>query len=171
MIHLIVMGVSGAGKSTLGAALAAHLSWPFQEGDALHAPANVAKMHAGKPLNDADRAPWLAAIGAWIDERHTTCKSGVITCSALKQAYRDGLRRGRPDVRFVYLSAARELLETRLQLRTGHYMPAALLDSQLATLHAPSTDEAVIVDAALPTAAQVALVVQALVEPQSGNSP
>src|ERR1700722_17662389 len=99
---VVVMGVSGAGKTTIARALAERLGWDFAEGDDLHPAANVAKMAAGQPLNDADRAPWLAAVGDWIDAELAAGRSGVITCSALKRAYRDRLRR--PAVRFVYLA-------------------------------------------------------------------
>ena len=138
---LIVMGVTGAGKSTLAEALNQHLHWPYQEGDDLHPPANIAKMHAGTPLNDADRAPWLAAIKAWIDARLAAGKPGLITCSALKRKYRDTLIAGRSTVRVLYLKADRALLEEHLQHRSGHFMPASLLDSQLNTLEEPAPDE------------------------------
>jgi carbohydrate kinase (thermoresistant glucokinase family) len=134
------MGVSGSGKSTVGARLAQRLGWDFAEGDDFHPAANVAKMAAGQPLSDADREPWLAAIAAWIDAELQAGHRGVITCSALKRDYRDKLRRA--DVRFVYLRVARAELERRLTGRPGHFMPATLLDSQLAALEPPSADEA-----------------------------
>jgi len=137
---LVVMGVSGSGKSTVGARLAQRLGWDFVEGDDLHPAVNVAKMAAGQPLTDADREPWLAAIAAWIDAELKAGRGGVITCSALRRRYRDELRRA--DVRFVYLRAARAELERRLTSRPGHYMPASLLDSQLAALEPPAADEA-----------------------------
>ncbi len=142
---VIVMGVSGSGKSTIAEALAADLHWPFQEGDALHPPANVQKMHHGIPLTDADRAPWLAAIRAWIDARLAEGEPGLITCSALKRAYRTGLVGGRPNVRLLYLRADAAVLEERLRKRTGHFMPASLLESQLQTLEEPRADERPIV--------------------------
>jgi len=138
---LIVMGVSGAGKSTLAAALAERLHWPFQEGDALHPPANVQKMHAGTPLTDEDRAPWLAAIKGWIDARVAAGESGLITCSALKRPYRAFLTSGRPQVRILYLKADASVLKDRVEHRTGHFMPASLLESQLKTLEEPAPDE------------------------------
>jgi gluconokinase len=136
---LVVMGVSGAGKSTVARRLASRLGWDFEEGDALHPAANVAKMAAGEALSDADRVPWLAAVASWIDAELEADRRGVITCSALKRRYRDELRR--PGVLFVLLDVPRAELERRLQRRRGHFMPASLLDSQLATLEPPATDE------------------------------
>ncbi|HLZ66629.1 MAG TPA: gluconokinase [Aliidongia sp.] len=138
---VIVMGVSGCGKSTIAAMLAGRMRWEFEEGDALHPPANVAKMASGQPLNDEDRAPWLAAVAAQIDHWRTSGRSGVITCSALKRRYRDVLIGDRPDVRIAYLKGNRELIANRLAARQGHFMPAALLDSQLAALEEPTEDE------------------------------
>ena len=140
------MGVSGAGKSTVARMLAGELGWDFAEGDDLHPPANVAKMAAGQPLTDADRAPWLEQVASWIDAEIGAGRCGVITCSALKRAYRDTLRR--PEVLFAYLSVPRSELERRLVCRPGHFMPASLLDSQLAALEPPAADEqAIVVDA------------------------
>ncbi|GAA1222734.1 gluconokinase [Kitasatospora nipponensis] len=138
---IVVLGVSGAGKSTVAALLAARLGWPFQEGDDLHSPRARAKMAAGHPLTDEDRRPWLAAIGHWMDERLRAGESGVLACSALKRAYRDVLREGRPEVRLVYLRGSRELIAARLSARLGHFFPPALLDSQFATLEEPTADE------------------------------
>jgi carbohydrate kinase (thermoresistant glucokinase family) len=135
------MGVTGAGKSTIAEALNGHLHWPYQEGDDLHPAANVAKMHAGIPLTDADRAPWLAAIKAWIDARVDATEPGLVTCSALKRQYRDFLIAGRPGVRILYLHAPRAMLVEHLEHRTGHFMPPSLLDSQLHTLEPPAPDE------------------------------
>lgn len=141
MSVFIVMGVSGAGKSTVAEALAKTLDWPFQEGDALHPPANVQKMHAGTPLTDADRAPWLDAIKRWIDARVGAGESGLITCSALKRAYRDRLVAGRSAVCILYLKADRDVLEQRVAARNHPFMPASLLQSQVATLEEPAADE------------------------------
>ena len=143
---VVVMGVSGAGKTTIAHNLATRLGWDFAEGDALHPAANVAKMAAGHPLSDADREPWLEAVAAWIDHEIEAHRHGVITCSALKRAYRDILRR--PEVLFVYLSTSKPELERRLASRRGHYMPANLLDSQLETLEPPDADEAALTVAA-----------------------
>ena len=143
-IVLIVMGVSGSGKTTVAALLAGRLGWKFQEGDALHSPANVDKMRHGVPLNDADRLPWLDSIAALIDRWSAEGSSGIIACSALKRAYRERIRAGRPAVEFIYLRGARELVSARLARRSGHYMPASLLASQFATLEEPGADEPVI---------------------------
>jgi len=140
-IILIVMGVSGSGKTTVAAMLAGRLQWRFQEGDALHPQANVDKMHHGVPLTDADRLPWLDSIAALIDRWNTEGVSGIITCSALKRAYRDRIRAGRPDVELIYLRGARELVSARITQRMGHFMPASLLTSQFATLEEPGADE------------------------------
>lgn len=161
-MHIIVMGVSGAGKTTLARSLSQRLDWLFQEGDDLHPTANVAKMRAGVPLNDADRAPWLNAIRAWMERNRAAGKSGIVSCSALKHAYRELLRGEGMDVRFVHLAADRSVLAEHIAKRTDHYMPPSLLDSQLATLDAPSPSEALLIDAALPTHAQVNLVVAVL---------
>ena len=154
---LVVMGVAGSGKSTLAAQLAQHLGWPLQEGDALHPQTSVDKMAAGQPLTDADREPWLRLIAAWIDARASAGEPGIVTCSALKRAYRDVLRR--EGVRFVHLTGEPDLLAQRMQERSGHFMPPSLLDSQLATLEVPGADEnAITIDIALAPAAQVSAV-------------
>jgi carbohydrate kinase (thermoresistant glucokinase family) len=160
---LLIMGVTGCGKSTLAARLAATLNWPFQEGDALHPPGNIAKMAAGRPLDDADRAPWLSAIGGWIDERSAAGEAGVVTCSALKRAYRARLCGGRPQVRTVFLEGSVDLIARRLAARSDHFMPASLLASQFAALETPGPEEAVItIDAGLAVEDQVVRVVGAL---------
>jgi carbohydrate kinase (thermoresistant glucokinase family) len=138
---LIVMGVSGVGKSTVAEALAQKLGWKFQEGDDLHPPTNVQKMHAGIPLTDADRAPWLAAIKHWIDARIEAREPGLVTCSALKRRYRDTLIDGRANVRILYLHSDESTIEDRIKHRTGHFMPASMLESQLRTLEEPAQDE------------------------------
>lgn len=138
---LLVMGVSGSGKSTVAAALAAHLGWTFADGDDFHAPEHIAKMHAGIPLTDADRAPWLARIGAWIAGRLESGEPAVVVCSALRRRYRDQLTGGNPAVRIVYLEGSRALIAERLAERAGHFMPPGLLDSQFATLEPPGPDE------------------------------
>ena len=128
------MGTAGAGKSTVMAALAERLGWPTLEGDSVHPAGNVAKMAAGVPLTDADRRPWLEAISAWIGERERERRSSIVTCSALRRSYRDLLRRGHPWVWFVHLDPPRAILEDRMASRSGHFMPATMLESQLATL-------------------------------------
>ncbi|HET6633362.1 MAG TPA: gluconokinase [Rhodanobacteraceae bacterium] len=138
---LVIMGVSGCGKTSVGRRLAGTLDWPFMEGDELHSPANVAKMAAGIPLEDSDRWPWLHSVAAWLDDQLAAGEHGVVACSALKRSYRELLCGGRPSLRFVYLCVERAELERRLAQRRGHYMPATLLDSQLATLQEPAEDE------------------------------
>jgi gluconokinase len=138
---LVVMGVSGSGKTTVARSVAARLGWPFAEGDDFHPAANVAKMHAGIPLDDDDRWPWLRALVAWIGERVEAGESVVVTCSALKRRYRDLLASGDPCVFFVHVDVAPDVLRARLAQRTGHYMPASLLDSQLAALEPLQPDE------------------------------
>lgn len=152
---LIVMGVSGSGKSTIATDLAQRLGWPMIEGDDLHPPANIDKMSHGIPLTDADRKPWLETIAAHIDEWRRGGVRGVVTCSSLKRAYRDILRAGHGDVRFVYLNGSYELLFDRMQHRKRHFMPPALLQSQFDTLEVPGPDEAIAVSIDQPEAAVV----------------
>jgi carbohydrate kinase (thermoresistant glucokinase family) len=157
------MGVSGCGKSTLAARLAATLNWPFQEGDSLHPPANVAKMAAGQPLDDADRWPWLEAIGAWMDVRRAKGEPGIVTCSALKRAYRDLLTADRPQVRIIFLRGPADLIAARLVAREDHFMPLSLLASQFAALEPPAPDEgAITIDVRVAVEDQVARVISAL---------
>ena len=153
---LVVMGVSGAGKTTVGEELAARLGWPFEEGDSLHPEANVAKMHAGIPLTDADRQPWLTRVAAWIDGQRAAKRPGIITCSALKRSYRDVIIGDRPEVRLVYLRGGRDLIAEHLSGRKGHFMPASLLQSQIDTLEGPDPDEDPLIVDVGPSAAQVA---------------
>ncbi len=139
---LICMGVSGSGKTTVAHLVDDVLDWPFQEGDELHPPANIAKMSQAIPLTDDDRWPWIDKCKAWIDGQLANDGTGLITCSALKRVYRDRLVAGtNGQVRVLYLKASRETLLARLQARRGHYMPVDLLDSQLAILEEPTPDE------------------------------
>ena len=142
---LIFMGVSGCGKSTIAGLVAQRLGLPMVEGDDLHPPANIAKMTQGIPLNDDDRRPWLEAIAARIDTWRQAGTQGVVTCSSLRHAYRDILRAGHDDVRFVFLKGSYELLLSRMQHRQRHFMPPSLLQSQFATLEEPGPDEAITV--------------------------
>jgi gluconokinase len=142
---LVLMGVSGSGKSTTGAALAKALGWPFRDADSFHPPANIAKMSQGLPLDDEDRAPWLAAIARWIDERRELGEPGVVSCSALKHAYRQRIVGERRGVRLVYLRGDKALIGRRLEARKHHFMPASLLDSQFTVLEEPRADEQAIV--------------------------
>lgn len=139
--RVVVMGVSGCGKSSVGLALAARLAWRYIEGDELHPRENVERMAAGTPLTDADRQGWLETIAAELAAARRAGDGLVVTCSALKRRYRDVLRGGAPDVRFVFLHGPSELLASRLAARRGHYMPASLLGSQLAALEPPAADE------------------------------
>lgn len=138
---LVLMGVSGCGKTTVAALLAGNYGWDFEEGDALHPQANVDKMHAGHPLTDEDRWPWLEKVADWIETQLDAGKNGVVTCSALKRSYREILNRRGSGVHFVYLAGSRETIKARLASRHGHFMPASLLDSQFADLEEPAADE------------------------------
>ena len=140
----VIMGVSGSGKTTVAERAAGQLGWMFQEGDALHPAPNVEKMKSGTPLTDADRAPWLAVIAKWIQDRLVAGESGLITCSALKRSYREQLGNGKPGVQIVYLHGDRATLEAHVHGRHHEFMPPALLESQLATLEEPGADEHVI---------------------------
>ena len=138
---LIITGVSGSGKTTIATTLAEQLGWPFKEGDELHLPSNIIKMHSGHPLDDRDRWPWLEKVADWIDGWRQAGTAGVITCSALKRSYRDFLASGRPEVRVVYLHGEKAVIAARLAERKGHFMPRSLLDSQFAVLEEPDPDE------------------------------
>ncbi|MFI9721598.1 gluconokinase [Streptomyces sp. NPDC052396] len=151
---VVVMGVAGTGKTTVGPLVAQALGVPYAEGDDFHPPANIAKMSAGVPLDDADRAPWLDAVGAWAAAR--SGRGGVVSCSALKRAYRDRLRAAAPGVVFLHLTGDRELIAGRMAARTGHFMTTRLLDSQFATLEPLQADEAGVVVDITPAAAVIA---------------
>jgi gluconokinase len=159
---VVLMGVTASGKTTVGTRLAASQHWEYAEGDDYHSAANKAKMHAGIPLTDEDRAPWLATLHDLLLEWHRSGKSGVLACSALKQVYRDQLASGIPhtELHFVLLEVPRLTLEHRLAERTGHYMSPALLDSQIATLEMPR--DAIRVPGDLPPEEIVRRIVAAL---------
>jgi gluconokinase len=141
--HVLVMGVSGSGKSAVGQPLARRLGFESIEGDEFHPAANIQKMRAGIALTDADREPWLAALGAVLANRHARGISTVLACSALRRAYRDRLRSAVPAAEsfVLHLAAPAASLRPRIEARRGHYMPASLLDSQLATLEPLEPDE------------------------------
>lgn len=147
---VVVMGVAGAGKTTVGRLLASDLGAAFLDADDFHPPANVAKMRAGTPLDDADRWPWLERLNATLRERAGRGESAVLACSALKAAYRERLLEGLPQAKLVYLRGARELIAERLAARRGHYMNPALLDSQFAALEEPAG--AIVADVAVDPA-------------------
>jgi gluconokinase len=134
---VVVMGVSGSGKSTVGSALAQRLGVPFLDADALHPPANVAKMAAGEPLDDDDRYPWLDRVGEWLAGHPV----GVVSCSALKRGYRDRLRAHCPRLEFLHLDGSEESIGRRVAARSGHFMPQVLLRSQFETLEPLDVDE------------------------------
>lgn len=173
-LPVVVMGVCGAGKSTVSALLAAKLGGVYLDADDLHSPANKAKMAAGVPLTDADRAPWLAAVASALASGRASASAPaalttapaavVIACSALRRMYRDVLAAAVPGrVAFVHLRGSRELVAARLAARSGHYMPASLLDSQLALCEELAADErGVAVDIAPPADEVAAAAVLAL---------
>ena len=163
-VVLVLMGVSGCGKSTVAALLAGELHWPFEEGDSLHPQANVDKMAAGHPLDDADRWPWLEKVAEWVEECLDAGHSGIITCSALKRSYRDLINRRGSGVEFVYLAGSKQVIAARLASRHGHFMPPSLLDSQFDTLEEPTPDEPGIRVEVGPPAPQVAAQVLQLLQ-------
>ncbi|MBV8835151.1 MAG: gluconokinase [Alphaproteobacteria bacterium] len=143
---VVVMGVSGAGKSTVGKLIAARLDCPFRDADSFHPQANIEKMSRGEPLTDEDRWPWLQAIADWIDQQRKAGTTCVVTCSALKRAYRDIVTaKQSADVRLVYLKGDFALIEARLKARKGHFMPPELLKSQFDALEEPAPEENAIV--------------------------
>ncbi|MFW0111397.1 gluconokinase [Rothia sp. CCM 9416] len=145
--HIVVMGVSGTGKTSVAHALRDELGWEFIEGDDLHPESNICKMSAGIPLNDSDRGPWLEKIASWIQEADKRKAKTLVTCSALKRAYRDVLREASPGLVFLHLTGDKDLIAERMKRRTGHFMPLSLLESQLATLEPLQEDEkGVVVD-------------------------
>ncbi|WTM18047.1 gluconokinase [Isoptericola halotolerans] len=145
------MGVAGSGKTTVARLLAERIGVEYAEADQFHSEANIAKMGAGTPLTDEDRAPWLAAIRDWLSAEADAGRPAVVTCSALKRTYRDVLRAARGQVWFLHLDGAPELLAERMTGRSGHFMPTSLLPSQLATLEPLADDEdGLTVDVAAP---------------------
>jgi gluconokinase len=165
----VVMGVSGSGKTTIAALLSAALGCQFQEGDDLHPPENVEKMHSGTPLTDADRLPWLRKIAEEIDGWRARGESGVLTCSALKRSYRDTIIGDRSNVTLVYLRGSHDLIHRRMAARHEHFMPVALLDSQFAALQEPTPDEnPITVDVGAPPTEIVDEIVRQLEERQAG---
>ncbi|MCW4386415.1 gluconokinase [Salinibacterium sp. SYSU T00001] len=139
---IVVMGVTGSGKSAVGAGLAEALDVRFVDADALHPPANVDKMASGTPLDDDDRMPWLAIVGEHLAEAAAAGEGLVMACSALRRRYRDLIRSHAPETVFVHLAGSRDVLESRMRGRAGHFMPVGLLDSQLDTLEPLDPDEA-----------------------------
>ena len=157
---ILLMGVAGSGKTTVGQVLAAELGWPFADADGFHPPANVAKMSAGQPLTDEDRAPWLAAIRAYIEAALARGRSAVVTCSALKASYRRAIVVDPDRVKLVHLTGSRELLAQRIGARQNHFMKPAMLESQLAALEPPAN--ALTVDVTPPPVAIAATIRHAL---------
>lgn len=169
--HVVVMGVSGSGKTTVARGIAEATGLVFAEADDFHPAANVEKMRSGIPLADGDRWPWLSELARWMAEQAAAGSSTIMACSALRRAYRDVLASGPPAVFFVHLSGDPSLIGARIAGRTGHYMPASLLGSQLATLEPLQPDETgLVIDVALPLDRIVAAAVRA-VEPLRPGPP
>ncbi|NJC70524.1 gluconokinase [Planosporangium thailandense] len=161
--HIVVMGVSGSGKTTVAKEIGRLTALAFAEADEFHSADNVAMMRAGVPLDDADRWPWLRALATWMAARAGEGVSTVLACSALKRSYRDVLRLGAPDTEFVHLDGPVEVIRERLATRAGHYMPASLLDSQVAILEPLQADESgLVLDASLTPAELVSAAVSKL---------
>lgn len=153
---VVVMGVSGCGKSSVGAALARRMGARFIDADDFHPPANVEKMRQGMPLDDEDRAPWLARLNAVLREHRDRGEPVVLACSALRARYREALADRLPELRFVHLSGSYELIEARLALRRHRYMPSSLLRSQFDALEPPTGAVVVAIDADIETVAAAA---------------
>ncbi|MBP0454459.1 gluconokinase [Kitasatospora sp. RG8] len=168
-LTVVVMGVSGVGKTTVARLLADRLDLPYGEADDFHPPANIAKMSAGIPLDDEDRAPWLRALGGWLKERTEAGTGGVVTCSALKRRYRDTLREACPGAFFLHLSGGHGLVEDRLAHRAGHFMPPSLLASQYAALEPLAADERGAVLDVGPSPDQLVEMAVALLRPVNGD--
>jgi len=172
-VHVVIMGVAGSGKTTLALELTRRLGWPYAEADDFHPPANVAKMAAGVPLTDDDRLPWLQAIRDWLTAQARAGRSTIVTCSALRLAYRDVLRAAEGRVRFVHLTADPAVLGERLAQRSGHFMPATLLPSQLATLETlVAGEDGIVLTVDAPPDVVAARAVELLgLEPAEGFAP
>ncbi|MGW0432483.1 gluconokinase [Micromonospora sp. NPDC003197] len=161
--HVVVMGVSGAGKTTVAKGISALANLRFAEADEFHSEVNVARMRAGVPLGDADRWPWLRDLAAWMAARSAEGVSTVLACSALRRSYRDVLRQGPPSIDFVHLAGHAEVIRGRMSQRSEHYMPASLLDSQIATLEPLHPDEnGLELDVSLPPDALISAAVSRL---------
>jgi carbohydrate kinase (thermoresistant glucokinase family) len=160
---IVVMGVSGSGKTAVGSRLATALGYTFHDADDFHPPENVARMQSGQPLDDGLRGPWLDRLAMLVDESIAQRQGIVLACSALARRYRDRIGTGRSEVRLVHLDGDEQLIRQRMERRTGHFMPATLLASQLAALEKPTADEAAITVAiAAPPDRIVASIVAAL---------
>lgn len=158
VLFFIVMGVSGCGKTSVGEALAKELGWNFYDADDFHPPENVTKMANGIPLNDSDRAPWLATLHDLISSSLTRNQPGVLACSALKESYRQQLLEGNPNVQIVYLKGSYDMIWSRMEKRTDHYMKPHMLKSQFNTLEEPT--DALAVNISLPVADIVKTAIQ-----------
>jgi gluconokinase len=160
---LIVAGVSGSGKTTVGTLVARRLNWRFADGDSFHPASNVAKMHAGIPLTDDDRWPWLRVIGAWMDERIAAGEPAVVACSALKRSYRDLLLGGRPEAQMIFLSVDPGEIARRLAARRHHFFPGQLAGSQFGVLEPPQPDERAVTVLPVGNLAETAAAIIAMV--------
>lgn len=170
-VVIVLMGVSGCGKSTIGGELSRLLGWPFRDADSFHPPANIEKMSQSIPLTDDDRWPWLDAIGAWLDERLVQGKPGIVSCSALKRAYRNRIGAKREGVRLVYLLGSQDMIAARLAARKDHFMPPDLLASQFATLEEPGPEEkALVVGIAMPPSFMARTIAEKLGLPAAGGA-
>ena len=138
---VVVMGVAGSGKTAVGRRLAERIGWTFVDADELHPPQNVGKMRAGVPLDDADRGPWLRAVGDWIVAEDRADAACVVACSALKRSYRDQLRESGVGITFVHLDLPFDAAVARISARSGHFMPAELALSQFGELEPLGEDE------------------------------
>ncbi|TJY72535.1 gluconokinase [Arthrobacter sp. CAU 1506] len=167
---LVVMGVQGCGKSTVGAAVAQHLGLEFIDGDDLHSAANKEKMASGHPLTDADRHPWLSAIGQVMADKLEEGTTAVVACSSLKRSYRDLIRSFAPETRFIHLVGSRELIAARISGRDHEYMPPTLLDSQFQTLEPLGEDEAGLEVPVTDSPEQIAVRVESYLQEAAGST-